>query len=201
MGQPVRQARAGVAVTRDLPAPAGTPAGATPLNAVLVRPEIPHNTGAIGRTCVALGCDLALVKPLGFALSDEYVRRAGLDYWQHLPLAVYDNWDDFLARARPGRMHFRSTKGGRSLYETDFGPGDTLVFGSESAGLPEPFYGRYRDSLVRIPMPGEHARSLNLANAASIALYEAYRQICAPRPGHPAECRAAPCGRRKKGFH
>ena len=147
------------------------------LHAVLVRPEIPHNTGAIGRTCVALGCDLALVRPLGFALSDEYVRRAGLDYWQHLSLAVYDNWDDFLARARPGRMHFLSTKGGRSLYETAFEPGDTLVFGSESAGLPEPFYERYRDALVRIPMPGEHARSLNLANAASIALYEAYRQI------------------------
>ena len=147
------------------------------LHAVLVRPEIPHNTGAIGRTCVALGCDLGLVRPLGFALSDEYVRRAGLDYWRHLSLAVYDNWDDFLARARPGRMHFLSTKGGRSLYETAFEPGDTLVFGSESAGLPEPFYERYRESLVRIPMPGPHARSLNLANAASIALYEAYRQV------------------------
>ena len=149
----------------------------TPLHPVLVCPEIPHNTGAIGRTCVALGCDLALVRPLGFTLSDEYVRRAGLDYWQYLPLAVYDNWEDFLARARPGRMHFLSTKGGRSLYETTFLPGDTLVFGCESAGLPAPFYERYRDSLVRIPMPGEHARSLNLANAASIALYEAYRQI------------------------
>ena len=151
------------------------------LHAVLVQPEIPHNTGAIGRTCVALGCDLGLVRPLGFALSDEYVRRAGLDYWQHLSLAVYDNWDDFLARARPGRMHFLSTKGGRSLYETAFEPGDTLVFGSESAGLPEPFYERYRESLVRIPMPGPHARSLNLANAASIALYEAYRQVAGAR--------------------
>ena len=154
--------------------------GTAPLHAVLVRPEIPHNTGAIGRTCVALGGDLALVRPLGFALSDEYVRRAGLDYWQHLRLAVYDNWDDYLARAKPGRMVFLSTKGGRSLYDTAFEPGDALVFGSESAGLPEPFYERYRDALVRIPMPGPHARSLNLANAASIALYEAYRQL-APR--------------------
>ena len=152
-----------------------------PLHAVLVRPEIPHNTGAIGRTCVALGCDLALVRPLGFALSDEYVRRAGLDYWRHLRLAVYDNWDDYLARARPGRMVFLSTKGGRSLYDTAFEPGDALVFGSESSGLPEPFYERYRDSLVRIPMPGPHARSLNLANAASVALYEAYRQLLALR--------------------
>lgn len=151
--------------------------GAAPLHVVLVRPEIPHNTGAIGRTCVALGCDLALVRPLGFALSDEYVRRAGLDYWQHLRLAVYDNWDDYLARARPGRLVFLSTKGGRSLYDATFEPGDALVFGSESSGLPEPFYERYRDSLVRIPMPGPNARSLNLANAASIALYEAYRQL------------------------
>ena len=152
-------------------------ARAADLHAVLVRPEIPHNTGAIGRTCVALGCDLALVKPLGFALSDEYVRRAGLDYWQHLPLSVYDNWDDFLDRARPGRMHFLSTKGGRSIYDTTFEPGDTLLFGNENSGLPGPFYDRYRDALVRIPMPGPHARSLNLANAASIALYEAFRQI------------------------
>ena len=83
--------------------------------------------------------------------------------------------------ARPGRLVFLSTKGGRSLYDTAFEPGDALVFGSESSGLPEPFYERYRDSLVRIPMPGPHARSLNLANAASIALYEAYRQLRAPR--------------------
>ncbi len=167
-------------MSEQLPISSPLPA-TTPLHAVLVRPEIPHNTGAIGRTCVALGCDLSLVRPLGFALSDEYVRRAGLDYWQYLPLAVYDDWDDFLKRAEPCRMHFLSTKGGRSLYDTTFVPGDTLVFGSESSGLPEPFYERYRSALVRIPMPGAHARSLNLANAASIALYEAYRQICAGR--------------------
>lgn len=167
-------------MSEQLPISSPLPA-TTQLHAVLVRPEIPHNTGAIGRTCVALGCDLALVRPLGFALSDEYVRRAGLDYWQYLPLAVYDDWDDFLKRSEPCRMHFLSTKGGRSLYDTTFMPGDTLVFGSESSGLPEPFYERYRSALVRIPMPGAHARSLNLANAASIALYEAYRQICAGR--------------------
>ena len=91
------------------------------------------------------------MRPLGFALSDEYVRRAGLDYWQYLDLAVYDNWDDFLARANPGRMYFLSTKDGHSLYDTAFAPGDTLVFGSESSGLPDSFYERYRDSLVRIP--------------------------------------------------
>lgn len=153
--------------------------GGAPLHVVLVRPEIPHNTGAVGRTCVALGCDLALVKPLGFALSDGYVRRAGLDYWSHLRLSLYDNWDDFLQRAAPRRMHMLSTRGGKSLYEAEFLPGDTLVFGRESSGLPEPFYERYADMLVRIPMPGEHARSLNLANAVSIAAYEAYRQVSA----------------------
>ncbi|MBR1836269.1 MAG: tRNA (cytidine(34)-2'-O)-methyltransferase [Kiritimatiellae bacterium] len=151
----------------------------TPLHVVLVRPEIPHNTGAVGRLCVGLGCDLALVRPIGFALSDYYVRRAGLDYWPHLRLAIHDSWDDFLGRAEPGRMHFLSTKGGRSLYDTAFEPGDTLVFGSESAGLPESFHERYRGALVRIPMPGEHARSLNLANAVSVAVYEAYRQLLA----------------------
>ena len=151
------------------------------MHIVLVNPEIPQNTGNIARTCAATGSHLHLVRPLGFSLADKYLKRAGLDYWQYLQLAVYDNWDDYLARAKPGRMLFLSTKGGRSLYDTAFEPGDALVFGSESSGLPEPFYERYRDSLVRIPMPGPHARSLNLANAASVALYEAYRQLLALR--------------------
>ena len=149
----------------------------TPLHIVLLQPEIPHNTGAIGRLCVGLDCDLALVRPIGFALSDAYLRRAGLDYWPHLRLIVHDNWDAYLRDARPRRLHFLSTHGDRSLYEARFLPDDTLVFGCESAGLPTPFYERYRDSLLRIPMPGPHARSLNLANAVSVAAYEAYRQI------------------------
>lgn len=149
----------------------------TPLHIVLLQPEIPHNTGAIGRLCVGLDCDLALVRPIGFALSDAYLRRAGLDYWPHLRLSVHDNWDAFLRDVRPQRLHFLSTHGGRSLYEAHFLPDDTLVFGCESAGLPPPFYDRYRDSLLRIPMPGPHARSLNLANAVSVAAYEAYRQL------------------------
>ena len=110
---------------------------------VLLRPEIPHNTGAIGRLCVGLGVPLHLVRPLGFALDDRYVARAGLDYWSHL----------------------------------DFSEGDALVFGNESSGLPKDFYDRYNESLFKIPMPGEHARSINLANAVSIAAYECYRQL------------------------
>jgi len=149
----------------------------TPLNIVLVKPEIPHNTGAIGRVCVGLDCPLHLVRPLGFRLTDRHLRRAGMDYWEHLDLRVHDSWDGFLDAVRPTRLYFLSTRGECSLYDCVFEPGDALVFGSESRGLPDDFYDRYRDRLFRIPMPGPHARSLNLANAVSIAVYEAYRQL------------------------
>ncbi len=153
-----------------------------PLQLVLLCPEIPHNTGAIGRLCVDLGCPLHLVRPLGFALTSGWVRRAGMDYWAHLDLHLHDSWDAFLAATRPARLFFASTRGSRSLYDCPFAPRDTLVFGNESAGLPEPFYTRYRDDLFRIPMPGPHARSLNLANAAAVAAYEALRQISTRTP-------------------
>ena len=124
---------------------------------VLLRPEIPHNTGAIGRLCVGLGVPLHLVRPLGFALDDRYVARAGLDYWPHLDVTLHDTWDEYLAAAKPKRLFFLSTH--------------------ESSGLPKDFYDRYKESLFKIPMPGEHARSINLANAVSIAAYECYRQL------------------------
>lgn len=149
----------------------------TPLHIVLVKPEIPHNTGAIGRVCVGLDCPLHLIRPLGFHLSDGYVQRAGLDYWEFLKLAVHDSWEAFLAEAKPARLFFLSTRGARPLYECAFQPGDALVFGNEGKGLPPEFYERYADRLFKIPMPGEHARSINLANAVSIAAYEAYRQL------------------------
>jgi len=149
----------------------------TPLHIVLVKPEIPHNTGAIGRLCVGLDCPLHLIRPLGFHLSDQYVQRAGLDYWEHLRLTVHDSWEAFLSAVQPPRLFFLSTRGEQSLYACAFQPGDALVFGNEGHGLPEPFYTRYGDRLFKIPMPGEHARSINLANAASIVAYEAYRQI------------------------
>lgn len=149
------------------------------LDIVLMQPEIPHNTGAIGRLCVGLGARLHLVRPLGFHLDDKSVKRAGLDYWEWLDVSVHDNWEAFLEARRPSRLAFLSTHGEKSLYELSFREGDALVFGSESAGLPSSFYERYRESLFRIPMPGEHARSINLANAVSIAAYEAFRQISA----------------------
>ena len=146
---------------------------------VLVRPEIPHNTGAIGRLCVGLGVPLNLVRPLGFRLDDKSIQRAGLDYWPHLEVKIHDTWEDYLAAARPKRMFFLSTHGEKSLYECRFESGDALVFGNESSGLPKDFYARYQQSLFKIPMPGEYARSINLANAVSIAAYECYRQLSA----------------------
>lgn len=143
---------------------------------VLMRPEIPHNTGAIGRLCVGLGVPLHLVRPLGFHLDDKSVARAGLDYWPYLDLHIHDTWDDFLKLCTPKRLFFLSTHGEQSLYDCKFESGDFLVFGNESSGLPKPFYDAYRKDLFRIPMPGEHARSINLANAVSIAAYECYRQ-------------------------
>lgn len=149
----------------------------TLFNIVLMKPEIPHNTGAIGRLCVGLGCPLHLIRPLGFHLSDEYIRRAGLDYWEHLDVTVHDNWAAFISSIHPSGVHFLSTKGQKSLYECRFKRGDSLVFGSESRGLPPEMYEEFAQQLFRIPMPGEHARSINLANAVSIAAYEAFRQI------------------------
>jgi tRNA (cytidine/uridine-2'-O-)-methyltransferase len=151
------------------------------LHIVLVKPEIAHNTGAVGRLCVGLDWPLHLVRPLGFALTAARLRRAGMDYWPHVRLTVHGDWDAFLAAARPARLHLAGTRGTRSLYDCRFAAGDALVFGSESAGLPEALHTRHADALFRIPMPGPHGRSLNLANAAAVAAYEAWRQITLPR--------------------
>ena len=148
----------------------------TPFRIVLVAPEIPQNTGTIGRLCVCTDSQLHLIRPLGFSLDESRIRRAGLDYWPHLDLHVYENWGEFLDRNQPERMAFLSTKGGTSLYDRQFDPGDWLVFGNESSGLPAALYERHADDLYLIPMPGTHMRSHNLANAVSIALYEALRQ-------------------------
>jgi tRNA (cytidine/uridine-2'-O-)-methyltransferase len=147
-----------------------------PINIVLVEPQIPHNTGAIGRLCVGLDASLHLIRPLGFMMSDRAVRRAGLDYWEHLDLSVHDDWDSFLQCNSEASLHFASTRGEGDLYDCRFAPGDFIVFGNENSGLPPDFYARYAARLFRIPMPGEHARSINLANAAAVVMYEAYRQ-------------------------
>lgn len=148
-----------------------------PLHIVLVQPEIPHNTGAIGRVCVGMDCFLHLIRPLGFHLDAHHLKRAGMDYWQHVRLAIHDTWDAFLAEVHPPHLFFLSTRGERSLYTCSFQANDALVFGNESSGFPAPFYAHYREALFKIPMPGTHARSINLANAVSISAYEAYRQL------------------------
>ncbi|MDT8388911.1 MAG: tRNA (cytidine(34)-2'-O)-methyltransferase [Lentisphaeria bacterium] len=146
-------------------------------NIVLVAPQIPQNTGTIGRLCVCVDARLHLIKPLGFDLDESRIRRAGMDYWHFLDLTVYENWDAFES-AHPGaRFLFASTKGDRSIYTWRYTPGDFLVFGNEGSGLPPELYVRYTDSLRTIPMPGRHARSHNLANSVSIALYEGLRQV------------------------
>jgi len=144
---------------------------------VLVAPEIPPNTGTIGRLCVCTDTPLHLIRPLGFSLDEAQVRRAGLDYWRFVNLQVHDDWDAFLRACRPRRLVFASTRGSRTIYQCRFAADDFLVFGNETAGLPEEFYQRYAADLYTIPMPGRHARSHNLANAASIVLYEALRQV------------------------
>ena len=148
-----------------------------PFHIVLVAPEIPQNTGTIGRLAVSTDSVLHLIDPLGFSLEDKYLKRAGLDYWQFLELHRHRDWKEFLSGLAPdSRLRFFSTHGGKSCFAERYLPGDYLVFGRESSGFPPEFYTRYRDELRVIPMPGEHSRSLNLANAVSIVLYEALRQ-------------------------
>ena len=146
-----------------------------PLHIVLHHPEIPQNTGNIGRTCVALNAKLWLVRPLGFRLDAKHLRRAGLDYWQHLDWEVVDCWED-IPRKIPQRRFWLFTKTADNLYsEVAFEPGDALVFGAETRGLPPSLLQQYPEQLLRIPI-GPQVRSLNLSNAVAVAAYEAIRQ-------------------------
>ena len=146
------------------------------LHIVLVTPEIPQNTGTIGRLCVCTDARLHLIRPLGFSLDASRVRRAGLDYWKHVDLHVYDDWDAFMRVAQPERLLLLTTKAERSLFQTELRDGDYLVFGKETSGLSDELLDAFPDHLLTIPMPGRHARSHNLANAVSVVLYEALRQ-------------------------
>lgn len=149
------------------------------MNIVLVNPEIPQNTGNIARSCAATGSVLHLIEPLGFSLSDRYLKRAGLDYWHLMQYHVYPDLADFLRRHPGARMHFASTKAPRGYHEASYQDGDFLVFGCETRGLPETLLSRVYDRCVRIPMRPE-ARSLNLSNSVAIVLYEALRQTGFP---------------------
>lgn len=146
------------------------------INIVLVAPEIPQNTGNIGRLCVSTDSRLHLIKPLGFQLEDKYLKRSGMDYWAHLDLHIYENWEEFMAKNSPERFFFLTTHGTKSFWDVEYQDGDYLVFGNEGHGLPPEFYQMYEDKMVIIPMPGAFHRSFNLANSVSIALFEALRQ-------------------------
>jgi tRNA (cytidine/uridine-2'-O-)-methyltransferase len=161
---------------------ANTPSGAAErrdaLHVVLVEPEIPPNTGSIARLCAATEVRLHLVRPLGFSLEDRYLKRAGLDYWPHVDLAVHDGWPSFRAAAAPGTLLCFSARAGPSYLGAPYGePGVTyLVFGGETRGLPSAILDRHRDATYRIPILSLNVRSLNLANAVSVVVYEALRQ-------------------------
>ena len=142
---------------------------------VLVEPEIPHNTGAIARTCAATGARLHLIRPLGFDISDKAVKRCGLDYWYLVDIRVYDDLDDYFQKNGDAGLYLATTKAPRSYHEADFGGDVTLMFGKETAGLPAWLREKYRDRCIRIPMISE-ARSLNLSNSVAILAYEALRQ-------------------------
>lgn len=145
------------------------------LNIVLHEPEIPANTGNIGRTCVATGTRLHLIKPLGFSLEEKQLRRAGLDYWPHLDVTVYEDFADFLARNPGAKLYMASTKGHTLYTEAAYEADCYLMFGKESAGIPEEILVDYEETTVRIPMNAE-IRSLNLSNSVAVLLYEALRQ-------------------------
>ena len=145
------------------------------LNVVLVEPEIPQNTGNIARTCAATGARLHLVRPLGFSISEKAVKRAGLDYWDLLDITVYDSTEDFFEKTKGGQYYYFSTKAQHIHSDISYPDGAYLLFGKETAGLPEKLLHDNPDTAVRIPMISE-ARSLNLSNSVAIVLYEALRQ-------------------------
>lgn len=147
---------------------------------VLVAPEIPGNTGSIGRTCVALGLRLILIHPLAFDISEKAVRRAGLDYWKHVELTEYDNFEEFFAKESPAReklFFFSRFKQERSFYDAGYSEGCYLIFGSETKGLPTEILEKFEERTFALPMMSTHIRSLNLANTATAAAYEALRKL------------------------
>lgn len=145
------------------------------LNIVLHEPEMPANTGNIGRTCVAAGARLHLIEPLGFSINDKMVKRAGLDYWDKLEVTVYDDFNDFCERNPGAKIYMATTKAHKTYTEVSYEPDCYIMFGKESAGIPEEILVDHEDTCVRIPMIGD-IRSLNLSNSVAIVLYEALRQ-------------------------
>ena len=148
-----------------------------PLNIVLVEPEIPNNTGNIGRLALATGSKLHLVKPFGFEIDDTRLKRAGLDYWQHLEVIYYEDIDSFLEINKNADLIFLSSHGTKTHWDIPFKDNMFLVFGKESVGLPKSIIETKTDSLFKIPLYSEHVRSLNLANAVGIVVYEGLKHF------------------------
>lgn len=146
---------------------------------VLMAPEIPGNTGSIGRTCVALGAELILIKPYGFEIDEKAVRRAGLDYWKYVQLREFESWEDFLIRERPPRekLLFFENDGEKLHYEANYTPDCYLIFGGETRGFPYELEQEYHSQVYRLPMYSEHIRSLNLSNVATTVAYECLRHL------------------------
>ena len=145
------------------------------MHIVLHQPEIPGNTGNIGRTCVATGTPLHLIEPLGFRIDEKSIRRAGMDYWHRLDVRRYTNFEEFLERNPKARIWMATTKARNAYTEVAYGPEDYIMFGKESAGIPEEILVQHEESCIRIPMRPD-IRSLNLSNAVAVVLYEALRQ-------------------------
>ncbi len=146
-------------------------------NIVLIEPEIPMNTGNIGRLSLASGSVLHLVKPFGFELDDSRLKRAGLDYWKHISLRIYEDIDEFFSINNDKKMVYLSSSGEKNYYSIDYTDDMFLIFGKESVGLPKKIIAKNSDKLYKIPMYSNHVRSLNLANAVSIVVYDGLRNI------------------------
>ena len=148
------------------------------LNVVLIEPEIPQNTGSVGRLCLATGTRLHLVKPYGFEITHSRLRRAGLDYWQYLDVVEHESTEAFFeSLPKNSEKVFFSKKANRSLFQRTYSRGCYLIFGKETKGLPEDLLDRHADDCVKIPMYDDRVRSLNLANSVSVGVYEAIRQL------------------------
>lgn len=150
------------------------------LNIVLVEPEIPHNTGSIARTCALTGVKLHLVRPLGFSVSDKYLKRAGLDYWNLVDIMYYDNFNQVLEKYPEGHFYYATTKTSHIYTQKKYKDNSFFVFGKETRGLPEEIIEENKENCIKIPMRKSIGRSLNLSNSANIIIYEALRQLDFP---------------------
>lgn len=145
------------------------------MNVILLEPEIPQNTGNIGRTCCATGTKLHLIEPMGFRINEKNLKRAGMDYWDDLDVTIYDSFKDFMDQHPGIKIWMATTKAPHRYIDVEFGPDDYIMFGKESAGIPEEILVNHKEDCIRIPMVGD-IRSLNLGNSVAIVLYEALRQ-------------------------